>query len=127
MLLDTQFIIDLQREVQAARVGPARTFLGTHRQRPVWVSIVSFGEVAAGMTRSEQAREFFARSGFRMVALKPEMALRAAELDRHLQDEGARLGENDNWIAGTALYCGLSLVTNDPDFDRVPGLRRLHF
>jgi predicted nucleic acid-binding protein len=31
---------------------------------------------------------------------------------------GNRLGENDNWIAGTALYYGVPLVSNDHDFIR---------
>ncbi|MBI4622738.1 MAG: PIN domain-containing protein [Verrucomicrobia bacterium] len=33
------------------------------------------------------------------------------------------LGENDLWIAATAMYHGLSLVTRDKAFSRVPGLR----
>ena len=127
MLLDTNFLIALQRELAARRVGSARTFLGTHRNQPALVSIISFGEVAAGMATSALARNFFAVAGFRIVALKPEIALRAAELDRHLQDAGARLGENDNWLAGTALYYAAPIVSNDEDFDRVPGLRRLNF
>lgn len=40
---------------------------------------------------------------------------------------GHRLGENDNWIAGFARYYGEPLVSNDPDFDRVRGLRRIAF
>ncbi len=31
---------------------------------------------------------------------------------------------NDYWIAAIALTNALVLVTEDPDFDRVPGLRK---
>ena len=49
------------------------------------------------------------------------------ELDRHLIGRGLRLGENDTWLAGTAHYYGVPIVSNDGDFDRVPGLRRLRY
>jgi predicted nucleic acid-binding protein len=42
-------------------------------------------------------------------------------------DVGQRLGENDNWLAGFALYYGVPLVSNDTAFDRVAGLRRLAY
>ena len=125
MLLDTNFLIALERELQAVRVGPARRFLTGHRDRPVLVSVVSVGELAAGMVDNETARQFFRR--FRVVNLFAELALTAAEVDRELQVAGARLGENDNWLAGTARYYGQPIVSNDRDFDRVPGLRRLRY
>jgi predicted nucleic acid-binding protein len=42
-------------------------------------------------------------------------------------DRGLRLGENDNWLAGVALYYGVPIVSLDRDFDRVDGLRRLEY
>ena len=38
--------------------------------------------------------------------------------------KGRRLGENDNWIAATALQYSATLVYADGDFDRVNGLKR---
>jgi predicted nucleic acid-binding protein len=38
--------------------------------------------------------------------------------------KGQRLGENDNWIAATALHYSATLVYADGDFDRVNGLKR---
>jgi predicted nucleic acid-binding protein len=38
--------------------------------------------------------------------------------------KGRRLGENDNWIAATALHYSATLVYADGDFDRVNGLKR---
>ena len=77
------------------------------------------------MEGSESARNFVER--FRVISLKPEIALAAAEVDRHLMGTGQRLGENDNWLAGFARYYGVPIVSNDSAFDRVPGLRRLAY
>jgi predicted nucleic acid-binding protein len=102
--LDTNFLIDLGRELEGRRVGAARTFLGNHRNRVPSISVISLGELATGMEDNEAARRFVER--FRIVALKPEIALAAAEIDRHLMEMGLRLGENDNWLAGFARYYG---------------------
>lgn len=125
MFLDTNFLIDLGQELEERAVGPARTFLGRERNRIASVTVISLGELAAGMEDNETARAFVSR--FRIVPLKPEIALAAAEVDRQLMEIGQRLGENDNWIAGFARYYGVPLVSNDAAFDRVPGLRRLHY
>lgn len=125
MFLDTNFLIDLEEELGARRVGPARQFLGAHRNDLVVVSVVAFGELAAGMHNNEAARIFLA--GFRVVTLKPEIALEAANVDRELMATGERLGENDTWLAGSARYYGVPLVSNDTAFDRVRGLRRLSY
>ncbi|HMC27820.1 MAG TPA: type II toxin-antitoxin system VapC family toxin [Verrucomicrobiae bacterium] len=127
MLLDTSFLIELERELASVRVGSARSFLGGHRSQPVLISVASVCELAAGMQDSATARSFFRRGGFRIVNVFFDLALRAAELDRALMAAGARIGEMDTIIAGTALYYGQPLVTNDSDFDRVTGLRVLHY
>jgi len=125
MSLDTNFVIDLEEEVGASRSGPAREFLRRHRGDLVAVSVVALGELAAGMDDNEAARTFL--SGFRVVTLKPEIALEAASVDRELMATGDRLGENDTWLAGFARYYGTPLVSNDAAFDRVRALRRLSY
>ena len=127
MLLDTNFLISLQRELQRSVPGPARQFLASHRRQAVLVSVVSVCEVTAGMTDSATARYFFRRGGFRIVNVFPELAYCAAAIDRQLMAEGTRIGEIDTLIAGTAVYYGQPVVTNDSDFDRVPGLRVLNY
>ena len=66
---------------------------------------------------------FFLRR-LRKLPLSEAIAYRAGELDRRLADQGRRLGENDNWIAATALSYSATLVYADGDFARVPGLKR---
>lgn len=125
MFLDTNFLIDLGRELELRRVGPARVFLGRHRNRIPSVSVISLGELAAAMEDNETARRFVEQ--FRVVPLKTGIALTAAEIDRELMQTGQRLGENDNWLAGFARYYGVPLVSNDVAFDRVQRLRRLPY
>jgi predicted nucleic acid-binding protein len=125
MFLDTTFLITLSEEIEQRRVGPAQAFLGRRRNEEAAVTVISLGEFAAGLERNQAAREFLSR--FRIVTLKPEIALAAAEVDRELIRVGMRLGENDNWIAGFCRYYSQPLVTRDRDFARVPGLRRLAY
>lgn len=115
------FLIDLERELDTDRIGPARRFLGGNRRGPVAVSVISLGESAANMPDSKTAREFV--SNFHILHLKPEIGLAGADVDRLLIRVGIRLGENDTWLVGTALYYGIPIVSTDRAFERVPELR----
>ncbi len=125
MIFDTTFLVDLEEELREGRVGAAQRFLAAHRSDGPSVTVISLGEIAAGMEDSEAARYFLSR--WRVLNLRPEIALTAASIDRLLMRTGDRLGENDNWIAGFARYYGEALVSNDRAFDRAPGLRRVGY
>ena len=45
-----------------------------------------------------------------------------ARIKYEAEREGSSVGENDLWIAATALAAGAALVTSDTDFQRVRGL-----
>ncbi len=100
-----------------------RTFLGRRGGEDLGCSTVTVGELAAGA--DEEATRFFLRR-LRKIALSEAIAYRAGALDRQLAGVGKRLGENDNWIAATALHLAATLVFSDGDFQRVPRLKR-HF
>jgi len=123
LLLDTSVLIDLEHELFDRRVGPVRTFLGRRGGEDLGCSTVTVGELAAGA--DEEATRFFLRR-LRKIALSEAIAYRAGALDRQLAGVGKRLGENDNWIAATALHLAATLVFSDGDFQRVPRLKR-HF
>jgi len=72
---------------------------------------------------SAEAWEFFGDWG--IYSLHQWIAEAAADVDRELMAIGARLGENDNWIAGFCRYYCQPVISLDEDFDRVPRLRRL--
>src|SRR5258708_3583172 len=117
MLLDSSYLIDLEEEIAERKFGPAIAFANAHRSSAPRISIITLGELAAGALDEGNTRRFLAR--YRVIPLKPEIAYLAGRLERALSLKGQRLGENDNWIAATALYYGEPIVTRDGDFDRV--------
>jgi len=120
-LVDTSTLIDLAEELAERRVGPVRTFLGRNKAHPLACSTISVGELASGS--DEESVRFFLRR-LRKLPLSEAVTYRAGELDRDLADKGRQLGENDNWIAATALHYSATLVYADGDFARVPRLKR---
>ncbi|MDO8540485.1 MAG: type II toxin-antitoxin system VapC family toxin [Opitutaceae bacterium] len=117
MLLDSSYLIDLEEELAERKFGPAIAFANAHRRSAPRISIITVGELAAGAADEAATRRFLSR--YRVITLKPQIAYLAGRLERALSARGQRLGENDNWIAATALYYGEPIVTNDNDFTRV--------
>lgn len=122
LLLDTSFLIDLEDEVARGREGVAMRLLAAHPRRPVAISIVAWGELAEGFTDATAFNAFASR--FRVLQLSRAIAWRAAAMQSALP---RRLGENDAWIAATALVYGATLVGRERAFARVPRLEYLPF
>jgi predicted nucleic acid-binding protein len=125
MIADTNFLIHYFREGRDGRRGPARTFLANHRAAPVRTCVIAVAEVAVSFPLSTEAWDYF--SLFKIYALHRGIAEAAADVDRELIRTGERLGENDNWIAGFCRYYREPLISQDRDFDRVQGLRRVAY
>jgi predicted nucleic acid-binding protein len=121
VLVDTTFWADLERERRQGRLGPARRFIGLHRSHELRISIITWGELAVGVGTVAELDRLL--SGIRVLMLPRQVAWCASRLERQLAASGNEIGENDNWIAATALTWGLRLVTRDEAFRRVPGLR----
>ena len=103
-LLDASFVITFLREVEARQVGDARRYLvGLHRAR-IYMSVVAYAEVL------EQAAEL--RLRFRFQGIGQDVAERVALLQRL---SARRMGENDAWIAATAIKGDLTLVADDDE------------
>lgn len=122
LLLDTSFLIELESEIVDRRVGPARRLLATRPLEPVAVSIVALAEFAEGFEDLAAVETFCAR--FKVVPLSRAIAYRCADLQRRLPQ---RLGENDAWMAATALAYGAELIGRERAFARVPRLRYVPF
>ncbi len=118
LLLDTSFLVELESELAERREGPARALLGARPLEPVAVSVVSLGEFAEGFDDVAAVENFLSR--FKVVTLSRAIAYRCADLQRRLPQ---RLGENDAWIAATALADGAELLGRERAFARVPRLR----
>jgi len=118
LLLDTSFLIEWELELTARRAGPARRLLQARAPEEVAVSIVSVGEFAEGFEDPRQVEAFL--RAYRVIQLSRAIAYRTAHLQAGLEQ---RLGENDAWIAATALAYGAELAGRDRAFLRVPRLR----
>lgn len=118
MLFDTSFFIDLEHELAKGIPGPVAGFLAAHHGHAKRVTTVTLGEFAIGVTNARALRRFF--RGYAPMPLGREDAVYAGQLQARLAFE---MGENDLWIAGIALRHGLTLVTRDRMFSRVPGLK----
>ena len=117
LLLDTSFLIEFEDEIVNRKSGPAKAVLTAHRRQAAAISIITLGEFAAGFTDPKALLEFLAP--FRVVQLSRAIAWRTAALQGSL---ARRLGENDAWIAATALSYEATLVAREKAFERVPRL-----
>ena len=121
-LLDSSFLIDLERETAAGAIGPARKFLPSLRGRPLVVSIVSVEELLKGA--ADEATAFASMQRFAIQGLYLAHARRCAHIQRRAH---RRLGENDAWLVATAESLNADIVGADrAAFERL-GTRYLRF
>lgn len=121
MILDTCFLIDLQRELQTEERGHAVAFLEAHASQPFAISVISVTEFLEGFARSVEGERLI--RNFAHLQITSSIAREAARLRRGLRESGMLIGDFDILIAATALVESLPLVTsNEGHFGRVPGL-----
>jgi predicted nucleic acid-binding protein len=118
LLLDTSFVVEYEGELVADSIGPARTLLHLRGREPVAVSIITLGEFAEGFEDIHAVEAFLSR--FRVLPLSRSIAYKTAAMQAHLSQ---RLGENDAWIAATALTYNAELAGRKRAFARVPRLK----
>jgi predicted nucleic acid-binding protein len=122
VLLDTSFLIALERETAAGESGPARTFLRSLRGRRLVLSIISVEEVLEGV--ADEAAAFASLQRFAIQGLHLAQARRCALLQRRAS---RRMGENDAWLIATAESIDADVVGADrAAFERL-GARYLRF
>ena len=122
LLLDTNFISALVAETHRRQAGPAIAFLRAHPGRKTIISLITVGEYLEYAGAPSGAEAVLRSSS--LVGLSLEIARRCATLQRRLPQ---RLGENDAWLAATALHHGFTLVSSDRDFARIPRLAWINF
>jgi len=122
--LDTTFLIDLQREMEAGRPGPAARWIQENGEEEAGISAVAWGEFLEGMRgRSHPVlQEIVGR--FPVWPVQEEEAEVYGRVVRGLRQQGRLVGSNDLWIACTALTKSAPLLTrNVEEMARIPGLR----
>ena len=108
VLLDTSFLIALERETAAGETGPARKFLPSLRGRALVVSIVCVEELLEGA--EDETATFASLQRFTIQGLHLAQARRCAQTQRRASH---RLGENDAWLVATAESIDADVVEND--------------
>lgn len=122
VLLDTSFLIELERESASGTPGPARKFLPSLRGRQLVVSIVTIEEILEGA--ADEASSFASLQRFAIQGLHLAQARRCALLQRRA---ARRIGENDAWLVATALSIDADVVGADrAAFERL-GARYIRF
>jgi tRNA(fMet)-specific endonuclease VapC len=123
LILETTFLIDLEREAAAEREGPAQRFLAERAAEPVFVTFTIVGELASGHAPADRADWERFVAPFAVLQFTNEVAWEYGRLDQYLRTNGMMIGTNDLWISATALAFDRGVVTrNTREYQRVPGL-----
>ncbi|MEE8367326.1 MAG: type II toxin-antitoxin system VapC family toxin [Thermoanaerobaculia bacterium] len=128
LILETTFLIDLERELIKGSAGPAQEFLQKNPSAKLCTTFTVAGEIAAGASLEErQVWESFL-SPFHVFGWVPEVSWQYGRVYSYLSANGLLIGSNDLWIAATAVANRVPLVTrNDRHFSRVPDLTVLAY
>ncbi len=118
-LADTSLFIAIEQGRALRAAPPARYH----------VSVVTVGELRLGVLSAPDSETGATRLRTLITALEADplsvdeaVADAWAALRAQLRQRGRRMPLNDSWIAATAIAHGLSVATQDDDYDEVPGL-----
>jgi tRNA(fMet)-specific endonuclease VapC len=125
VLLDTNAISDLMMDHPKVR---ARLLACTD---PILTSTIALGEIRYGLNRLPLGKK---RTDLENRALRTLLGIPIEQVTQPISDEfgrlkaslegqGINLGDNDLWIAATALSLSYTLITRDSIFIRIPGLQ----
>lgn len=128
MILDSCFVIALEREAKRKQIGPALRFLEQHGQESFHITFTVAGELACGDSMAQRVEWERLLRPFHILSWSLDISCRYGEIFRDLKKRGSLIGANDIWIAATAIQHGEILVTNNlSDFSRISGLQCLSF
>lgn len=118
-LADTSLFIALELE-RPLRGGPPEQ---------ISVSVITIGELrlgvlaaADGPTRARRLDTLTLAESLEPLPVDRDVASVWAALRLALRDAGRRMPLSDSWIAATALAYEVPVVSQDADYDDVPGL-----
>lgn len=128
LILETTFLIDLERERSKRRTGSTRDFLKRHGRSRLFITGVVAGELAAGVSLSNREEwEDFIRP-FRILPLTQDVCWEYGVTYRYLQEQGRLIGGNDLWIGAAGLAYGMPVVTRNAEhFQRIPRLEVISY
>lgn len=123
LILETTFLIDLEREHGRGRPTGAVEFLEANADASLYLPFVVPGELAAGLSLNSRKRWEAFLAPFYLLPHTPDVSWEFGRACRHLRAAGQLIGTNDLWIAATALAYEMPVVTRNVEhFRRVPHL-----
>lgn len=124
LILETTFLIDLEREHNRGRPGPAVAFLESHEDARLYLPFVVTGELAAGTSLEGREKWEAFVAPFYILGSNVDVSWEYGRAYRYLQENGRLIGGNDLWIAATGLAYRMPVVTRNVEhYRRVPGLQ----
>lgn len=99
-----------------------------HRAGELAIPVTVLGELLVGAEKSSHPQRVLAEieallERHELIGVTEEVAGAYARIRAALEKRGATIGENDLWIAATAVAHSATVVTNNmAEFSRVPGL-----
>ncbi len=124
-LIDTDVLSEIRRAIHPQIARHARAYLQHHGRFSL--SLITRYEVLRGLksiNATAQLATFEAWcAAHHVLPLDEPVVALASDLYAHLRQTGQPIGDNDLFIAATALHHGFSLATrNLGHFTRIPGL-----
>jgi predicted nucleic acid-binding protein len=118
-LADTSLFIAQERERPLSGPPPRR----------IAVSVVTIGELRLGVlvaddgrTRARRLETLSRAESLEPLPIDDRVAHAWAALRLALRDQGKRMPLNDSWIAATAMAHRIPVVSQDADYDDLPGV-----
>lgn len=128
LIVDTNFVISMEREAKRRVPGAATRFLEMHATDRFFMPFIVSGEMACGQSAADKRKWQALCKPFESLPWTAEISWQYGEIYRYLKLDGNLIGGNDLWIAATALVYDMPLVTNNArEFDRIRGLKVLGY
>jgi predicted nucleic acid-binding protein len=120
VLADTSIFVGLE----AARID-----VSAMASYVIAVSVMTLGELQFGVFRPQGPQQLAVRSATfdkarsaELLPITPEVASAWALLQAQLALEKRKMLTNDSWIAATAIAHRIPVLTQDADYEKMPGL-----
>lgn len=121
-LADTSLFIAAEQERPLAGTPPTRVAVSVITIAELRLGVLAAGD---GPARARRLETLTRADALEPIPVDRSVAAAWAALRLALRDAGRRMPLNDSWIAATAIARGIPVVSQDADYDGVPGLEVL--
>ncbi|MGZ8938713.1 MAG: PIN domain-containing protein [Limisphaerales bacterium] len=125
MIVDTNALSAFAERNQAIRDALAKA-------RGPYLPVIVLGEYLFGLlsSREREKRErwlYDLAAHWTILPVSAETARHYAEIRQTLKTQATPIPSNDAWIAALAREHSLPILSNDPHFDKIGDVQRIHF